>query len=462
MRLILILITFFNFNIAYAQNWSNVGSVNNFYNNVYNPLNFYYDSTDFKLYAVGRFGTGNTSDTIKGCTFWDGNYWHSMKEGVQNTSQLTPTRCIAKYKNKVYVGGAFNVAGGNDFSDGLAAWNGNGWETFDKAGDIRSLKVINDTLYALGSNYINTTYAPHIAKFDGNNWSWFPCPEGYFFYVTNIEYYNNEFYVSGEGMLDTTTNQYRDYLCVYHNNKWIDVLPLLNGTVKTMCVFQNHLYVAGKFKPQDGNAGYNIQKWDGIQWSDVGGGIVGNNDSDAYVNQIKVIDDKLYAVGNFKKAGGVIANNLAVWDGTNWCGFATEFDNELRCIEKYDTSFVIGGQHNTANGLNVNPVAMWIGGSNLTPCGNNSGQEDITQKGVFKLYPNPSTTEVSLSLLITGTKDIDLRVYDIVGKLIESKSYQNVSNHFDETINMGKFTSGVYMVSVQVENQFYTAKIAKQ
>lgn len=345
MRLILLFI-FVNLSIAYAQSWNNIGPINNFYNSVYNPFNFYYDSTDYKLYVVGRFGTGNTSDTINGCTFWNGNYWHSMKEGVQGFSAPRPTRCIAKYKNKIYVGGAFNVAGGNDFSDGLAAWNGNDWETFDKAGDIWNLKVLNNELYVLGSDYINTVYAPNIAKFDGYNWSWFNCPA---YFYTNIEFYSNEFYASGEGRYDSISQQYKDFLIVSRNNKWVDVLPLLNGTVKTMCVFQNHLYVAGKFKPQDGNVGYNIQKWDGVQWSDVGGGIVGNNDSDAYVNQIKVIDDKLYAVGNFKKAGGVIANNLAVWDGTNWCGFATEFDNELRCIEKYDTSFVVGGQHNTAN-----------------------------------------------------------------------------------------------------------------
>ena len=61
-----------------------------------------------------------------------------------------------------------------------------------------------------------------------------------------------------------------------------------------------------------------IARWDGTDWSDVGGGM------DSHVHAFAVFDDGsgagpvLYAGGHFTVAGGLAASNIARWDGTAW------------------------------------------------------------------------------------------------------------------------------------------------
>jgi hypothetical protein len=60
-----------------------------------------------------------------------------------------------------------------------------------------------------------------------------------------------------------------------------------------------------------------IAKWDGTQWSALGSGTNGPS-----VTSLTVFDDgngpALYAGGTFTTAGGVPANGIAKWNGSEW------------------------------------------------------------------------------------------------------------------------------------------------
>ncbi len=79
------------------------------------------------------------------------------------------------------------------------------------------------------------------------------------------------------------------------------------------------LYVGGNFTRAGGAAIRALARWDGVQWTSVGGSAQGPG---ADVAELLVHDDgsgpALYAAGTFPSFGGVPANNIARWDGTSW------------------------------------------------------------------------------------------------------------------------------------------------
>ncbi len=64
-----------------------------------------------------------------------------------------------------------------------------------------------------------------------------------------------------------------------------------------------------------------IARWNGSQWEDLGGGVTGRSNATS-VNTMAMFDDgsgpALFVGGFFTRAGGVVAENLAKWDGQSW------------------------------------------------------------------------------------------------------------------------------------------------
>src|SRR5215469_3029350 len=77
-----------------------------------------------------------------------------------------------------------------------------------------------------------------------------------------------------------------------------------------------------------------IAKWNGTQWSPLGSGMeLDCTDPDPYycdaplVSALTVFDDgsgpAQYAGGNFTRAGNVIVNSIAKWNGTQWSALSS-------------------------------------------------------------------------------------------------------------------------------------------
>ncbi len=87
---------------------------------------------------------------------------------------------------------------------------------------------------------------------------------------------------------------------------------LANGGIGTMAFWNGELYAGGDIYSINGEPAYNVARWDGSAWHNLGSGL------DGLVTRLHGFDDGLYATGYFNNAGGQLAHGLARWDGTQW------------------------------------------------------------------------------------------------------------------------------------------------
>ena len=69
----------------------------------------------------------------------------------------------------------------------------------------------------------------------------------------------------------------------------------------------------------------------------------------------------MYAGGNFTTAGGVSANFIAKWDGTNWSALGSGMNSTVNALA-FDLSgnLYAGGNFNTAGGVSANFIAKIV------------------------------------------------------------------------------------------------------
>ncbi|MCC6909529.1 MAG: hypothetical protein IT430_16445 [Phycisphaerales bacterium] len=134
------------------------------------------------------------------------------------------------------------------------------------------------------------------------------------------------------------------------------------------------IYVGGWFDHAGGVAANHVAKWDGREWSALGGGTGG------YVQSFGVYDDgrgeALYAGGFFRSAGGIAAEHIARWDGQRWeaLGEGLTFDAVgVLTMAVFEDSqgrgLFVGGGFTYAGAVAAHYFARWDGREWLSPDG---------------------------------------------------------------------------------------------
>ena len=145
---------------------------------------------------------------------------------------------------------------------------------------------------------------------------------------------------------------------------WVSLnpgLPGANGDVRAIAVDgSGNVYAGGDFTVIGMVAANRIAKWDGSTWSALGSGMTGGWHTYG-VNALAVIGTDLYAGGDFTAAGGVLASNIAKWDGHAWSALGSGVSDIVYALAVNGTDLYAGGWFYTANGVTVNQVAKWNG-----------------------------------------------------------------------------------------------------
>jgi len=156
-------------------------------------------------------------------------------------------------------------------------------------------------------------------------------------------------------------------------------MDFYNDSVYALTVFNDGggeaLYAAGHFDFAGGMEANHIAKWDGSSWAALGSGMEYLNEVNARVNALTVFDDgngaALYAGGVFVAAGGVPANDIAKWDGSNWSavgsGVGSSSVDGVLALTTFDDgagmALYAGGSFGIAGGMVSVGIAKWDGSS---------------------------------------------------------------------------------------------------
>jgi len=136
-------------------------------------------------------------------------------------------------------------------------------------------------------------------------------------------------------------------------------LPGIHGEVHAVATRDADVYAGGEFTSADGVIVNNIARWNGTNWEAMGAGVNGR------VNAIAVWGTDIIAAGTFTNAGEVDANLIARWDGNAWSPLGSGISGtrvEALAVDELGALYA-GGEFTTAGDVAAANIARWDGTS---------------------------------------------------------------------------------------------------
>ena len=385
--------------------WSPLGAGMN--NHVYALA---WDGTN--LYAGGRFtmADGTAANRI---AKWNGSAWSPLGSGVDGVVDALAWDGVS-----LYAGGSFAIAGGAP-ANYIARWDGGNWSVVGTGaiGHVNAIVMVGtglaagmehdnyssnaeesrimlwdemewhglpDTgagmnssvlallnggtgLYAAGYfTFAGAVPAQRIAKWNGSAWN--PLDSGLNSSVTALAWDGTNLYAGG--YFTFAGGLSAKYIARWNGSAWSPLGTGMNSVVYALAWDGTNLFAGGDFTTAGGIAAKRIAKWNGSAWSPLGSGVTKPSYDNSTVRSLIWDGSCLYAGGWFTTAGGVAANNIARWDGTQWSPLGSGIAVHSYVSSLFwDGAFLYaGGSFRAAGGIGCNNIAKWDG-ANWSPLG---------------------------------------------------------------------------------------------
>lgn len=231
----------------------------------------------------------------------DGGDWAPLGTGLGSTAfalAVFDEDGLGPNPPRLFAGGRFTTAGGGN-ANRIARWNGTSWSPLGSGlnDDVYSMIVFDEdgagpgapALYVAGQfTTAGGNAALHVARWTGSAWQ-----------------------AVGTGVGTSNPTDVATSLCVFDEDGDGPNPP--------------RLFAGGQFFVAGSESAFAMARWDGSAWSGVGSGLFSSM-AIPPVQDMTVFDDdgpgpnpsNLYVVGHFDVAGGVLVENVAKWDGSNW------------------------------------------------------------------------------------------------------------------------------------------------
>ncbi len=351
------------------------------------------NSPHVAIEARGAFGRWS-STTLSTCG-WATEFHHSDLSSRALVSAVYDDG----HGPALYVGGWFHIAGSEEVW-GIAKWDGRSWSplrgphgsgVWGGGFTVYAMAVYDDgtgpALYVGGwFSWAGWVPVRNIAKWNGREWSAVSAStssSGLSDTVYSLAVFDDG---SGPKLYAAGNFQYADGLPVKYIARWNGTAwSALSGPSGTgleltggkLAVFDDGtgpaLYVSGAFRKAGGVVANGIARWNGTGWAPVSGPSA--NGIEGGIGDLAVFDDgsgpALYAAGSLTKAGGVPVRNVAKWRSSGWAalnGSPTNAPNGLvRDLLPVATPrgprLIAAGDFTEAGGVAVGRIAEWDGTS---------------------------------------------------------------------------------------------------
>lgn len=144
-----------------------------------------------------------------------------------------------------------------------------------------------------------------VAGFD-----WFPLGDGLPAEVYTMIVFENELYAAGQFFEGTEENP-GSSVAKWNGASW-EMIGNLNGNVYDLAIFDGTLFAGGSGLSEDEDFNTNFMSWSGESWEYTNLNI----DSNGTVYTMELIDEKLYIGGEFNVPVGSIRNNIVAYYNT--------------------------------------------------------------------------------------------------------------------------------------------------
>jgi trimeric autotransporter adhesin len=327
------------------------------------------------LYVVGSFTLTGAGSLVNNVARYNGTFWSAAGTGLDATAFTAAT-----YKDAVYVGGSFTLAGnvdGNTTATRIAMHDGSRWSPLRAApsGPVRCMLSFGTSLL-IGGNFDmhvgNNVFAHNLVSFNGTEFSAGVGIQG--FNGTNGPI-NAIMYKSNGVQIGSTTvaGKFTQAGAINASNiasyqfagEFSQVGSGVNGEVYGLAAFGTTggpfatpgTVATGNFTAAGATPVGFIARWGpGTASTNLGTGL--NAPGRCLMN----FQGKLLVGGYFTTAGGVLTGHLAQWDGTTWSTFnGTIVNDHVQAMTVFNGKLVIGGDFTLINGQQIRKVAMYDG-----------------------------------------------------------------------------------------------------
>ena len=288
------------------------------------------------IYVGGQFaGVGGVP--ARNIARWDGDRWYSVGDGDEDGVSGV-VHVITVQGLDVYVGGRFDRAGSKVVNN-VARWDGVEWN------------ALSGGVGAFAEFQLPTPGVVYAIDVDGAN-----------------VYVGGRFDSVGLG----SSRQPAANIAMWNGTSWRTLAAGLNGDgsgqppfrgeVHALAVGFDGLYAGGRFSTSGATALNGLARWDGTEWSEVGGGLEADVDN-VDVMTIDVNGPDVYIGGRFDRVGGTAAQNIAVWAGMldQWFPLGEGSGIPVQTLAVDGIKVYASGQFPEFDGARPNNIAVWDG-----------------------------------------------------------------------------------------------------
>jgi hypothetical protein len=328
------------------------------------------------VYVGGDFQNVNSIPEADFVARWDGTAWSALGGSGDGDGSIvgqgwwTGVYTLAvDAAGNLYVGGSFSDIDSNGTvltaADNIARWDGASWHSLGNdgagngsvSGEVYDIEISGSDVYVGGyfndvnNNGVVLTAADYVARWNSTQGSWFALGgdntgDGSLKNeVYSIAVSGSNVYVGGEFTNvrnNAVTLNAADYVAKWDGANWSALggtnlnEGAFNGAVYTLAVdASGNVYAGGEFTNVRGGiftiltADY-IAKWNGASWSGLGSNGGGNGSLQNYVSEIVVsAAGDVYVSGSFvnvNNGGSVLgaADGIVKWNGSAWSALGSD------------------------------------------------------------------------------------------------------------------------------------------
>lgn len=395
---------------------------------------------DTSVFAGGSFNTLDGKN-IKCLANWDGKEWNRVGKDSIDGWIFT----ILLRGDSVFIGGNFTIRGRN--ISNVAVWDGNSWNSLGGGIEIsvNSLYVLNNILYAGGDGLVGSYYGIQfvVERLTSNGWGQFGPSGDSRSWARSTRVlssdFNNNLIAGGDGFCQ-----------VFRGNEWRDLdTSFASGYITTIVKNENYLYIGGSL---GNNSGIVLISKNGFIRFDSILGQLGpialdvRNDTD------------IYAIGSMYIDANHSVRGVGHFDGKSWKTLGSGIDyNDVYSIISSSNEVFVGGSFTMAGSLRSSGFAIWhIPSPSSSVIKNIKADDEIF---VYS-YPNPAHQQINIKIISNRSQYIKLSIYDPLGRKLQS-IFEGIAKIGikDYIFSAGKLSNGIYLFSLQTENNNYQTKL---